>query len=177
MIDPAVEQVLRGDEGERFCFFLREAYVEAKQVGHIAVGVSSSDRARLIGLAKQRSLLNEVNSGVCQWTPVGYEIANVAKEYCNWMEAGRTLPEGVTRELIDGRRVLDVGCRFGRHPVSFAARRVGDLRDRFAGNTICDCRASWRSASVSRLRDCHERPQRDCRSATSSSTSSFRGLC
>ena len=121
LIDPALEQVLRGDDGERFCFFLREAYVEAKQVGHVAAGPLSSDRTTQIGLAKQLSLLNEVNPGVFQWTPAGYEIANVAKEYCNWIEAGRSLPEGVTRDLIAGRRVLDVGCSFGRHLVSFAA--------------------------------------------------------
>ena len=81
VIDPALEQILRGDEGERFCFFLREAYAEAKQVGHISSAPSSSDRARLIGLAKQISLLNEASPGVLQWTPVGYELANVAKEY------------------------------------------------------------------------------------------------
>lgn len=121
LIDPAIEQVLRGDQGERFCFFLRDAYVEAKQVGHISAGPSSPDRAKLVGLAKQLSLLNEVRPDVFHWTPIGYELANVAKEYCNWIEAGRTLPEGVTRELIAGRRVLDVGCSFGRHLVSFAA--------------------------------------------------------
>jgi SAM-dependent methyltransferase len=121
LIDPAIEQVLRGEEGERFCFFLREAYTEAKQVGHISAGPASSDRARRIDLAKQLSLVNEAGPGVLQWTPVGYELANVAKEYCNWIDAGRTLPEGVAREMIAGRRVLDVGCSFGRHLVSFAA--------------------------------------------------------
>jgi ubiquinone/menaquinone biosynthesis C-methylase UbiE len=121
LIDPALEQVLRGDEGERFCFVLRDAYTEAKQVGHISPGPSASDRGRLIGVARQLSLLDEVTPTVLRWTPVGYEIANVAKEYCNWIEAGRTLPEGVTREVIAGRRVLDVGCSFGRHLVSFAA--------------------------------------------------------
>lgn len=121
MIDPAIEQVLGGDQGERFCFFLRDAYVEAKQVGHISLGLPSSDRRRLIGLAKQLSLVTEASPGALQWTPIGYEIANVAKEYANWIDAGRTLPEGVTRELIAGRRVLDVGCSFGRHLVSFAA--------------------------------------------------------
>jgi len=121
VIDPALEQILRGDEGERFCFFLREAYAEAKQVGHISSGPSSSERARLVGLAKQLSLLDEVSPDVFRWTPVGYELANVAKEYCNWIEAGRTLPEGMTPGLIAGRRVLDVGCSFGRHLVSFAA--------------------------------------------------------
>lgn len=121
MIDPDLEQLLRGNEGERFCFFLRDAYAEAKRVGHVSPGPASSDRAAQIGLAKQLALLEEVAPGVLQWTPAGYEIANVAKEYGNWIDGGRTLPEGVAREMIAGRRVLDVGCSFGRHLVSFAA--------------------------------------------------------
>lgn len=61
-------------------------------------------------------------------TPSGYEFANFSKEYLNWIELGRLLPQGVSPELIAGRRVLDVGCSSGRHMATFSrmgARVVG----------------------------------------------------
>jgi SAM-dependent methyltransferase len=121
LVDRELEQVLLGDDGERFCFFLRDAYTEAKRIGHVSAGSSSPHRPELIELAKRLSLLSNVSDGALSWTPTGYELANVAKEYSNWIEAGRALPEGVTREMVAGRRVLDVGCSFGRHLVAFAA--------------------------------------------------------
>jgi SAM-dependent methyltransferase len=121
VIDRDLEHVLLGDQGERLCFFLRDAYTEAKRIGHVSSGSAASHKPELIALAKRLSLLTDVREGALGWTPAGYELANVAKEYCNWIEAGRTLPEGVTRDMIAGRRVLEVGCSFGRHLVAFAA--------------------------------------------------------
>ncbi len=48
-------------------------------------------------------------------TTVGARVADSAREYCNWLDDRKTLPVGVTVDLIAGKRVLDVGCGFGRH--------------------------------------------------------------
>jgi ubiquinone/menaquinone biosynthesis C-methylase UbiE len=53
-------------------------------------------------------------------TTLGYEVANVAKEYVHWIDGGRPLPGGVTPAMVAGKRVLDVGCSFGRHSLNFA---------------------------------------------------------
>ena len=48
-------------------------------------------------------------------TAHGYLVGNVAKEYCNWIDHGRSMP-GVypPDELISNKDVLDVGCSYGR---------------------------------------------------------------
>lgn len=44
-----------------------------------------------------------------------YLIANVAKEYCHWLDNDRQFPHPKpTPEMLAGRDVLDVGCSFGR---------------------------------------------------------------
>jgi SAM-dependent methyltransferase len=44
-----------------------------------------------------------------------YLVANVAKEYCHWLDNGRQFPDPKpSREMLAGRDVLDVGCSFGR---------------------------------------------------------------
>ena len=55
----------------------------------------------------------------CRLTTHDYRLANFAKEYSNWIDSGRRLPEGVSAELVAGRRLLDVGCSFGRHLATF----------------------------------------------------------
>ena len=51
-------------------------------------------------------------------TALGSSIADSAREYCNWLDDDRRLPAGLTKEDVAGRRVLDVGCGFGRYLLS-----------------------------------------------------------
>jgi SAM-dependent methyltransferase len=42
-------------------------------------------------------------------------VANVAKEYCNWLDHGRVMPRPRPfPEMVDGKDVLDLGCGLGR---------------------------------------------------------------
>jgi SAM-dependent methyltransferase len=52
-------------------------------------------------------------------TRIGNEVGKLPKEYVNWTHTGPTHPEGVTPAIVRGRRVLDVGCSFGRHLMNF----------------------------------------------------------
>ncbi len=48
-------------------------------------------------------------------TTQGFLVANVAKEYWNWIDQGRKMPPPYPSEqLIAGKDILDVGCSFGR---------------------------------------------------------------
>ncbi len=41
------------------------------------------------------------------------------RRYCNWLDSGRRAPEGLDGVQLAGRRLLDVGCSFGRHLATF----------------------------------------------------------
>lgn len=58
--------------------------------------------------------------GHLRLTDIGFEVSNVAKEYANWVDGGRKLPDGVSASLVSGQRVLDVGCSFGRQMLGFS---------------------------------------------------------
>ncbi len=53
-------------------------------------------------------------------TTGGYLVGNVAKEYCNWLDAGRRMPPPRPRpHYVEGKDVVDVGCSYGRWLWSF----------------------------------------------------------
>ena len=56
-------------------------------------------------------------------TEAGGRIADCAREYCNWLEDGRGLPVFLANSDVAGKRVLDIGCSFGRY--LFALERAG----------------------------------------------------
>lgn len=117
-----------------FCRFMRSAYFSELRVGSVAVpandGRQAFERATALGLLRARR-----DGDGFALTELGYEVANVAKEYTNWIEAGRPLPDGVTPALVRGKRVLDVGCSFGRHLLGFSGHQANaygiDFQDRY----------------------------------------------
>jgi SAM-dependent methyltransferase len=59
-------------------------------------------------------MIQKGSAGVTFTSP-GFLVGNVAKEYCHYVENGRTtIPPKPSREMIAGKDVLDLGCSFGR---------------------------------------------------------------
>lgn len=48
-----------------------------------------------------------------QCTPLGKQVCDGVKQYCNWLEHPYALPRGMNPAMICGRRILDVGCGVG----------------------------------------------------------------
>jgi SAM-dependent methyltransferase len=117
-LTPALIDALTTDRDAGFCRFLRRLYLEELQAGHVTVPPPD---AALLERARDLGLLRAASRGL-RLTDIGYEAANVAKEFVNWLDAGRQLPEGVPASILAGRRVLDVGCSFGRQTIGFALR-------------------------------------------------------
>ncbi len=116
-LTPELIEALTTNPGADFCRFLRRVYFEELQTGHVAE--ASASEAALAARAHSLGLLRPDRAGA-RLTDVGYEVANVAKEYANWLDGGRKLPDGVPASILEGRRVLDVGCSFGRQMIAFA---------------------------------------------------------
>jgi len=116
-LTPALIDALTVSPGADFCRFLRRVYYEELQSGH--VGEPAAAEAEFDALARTLGLLRTDQTG-SHLTDLGYEVSNVAKEYANWLDGGRKLPDGVPASILEGRRVLDVGCSFGRQMIAFA---------------------------------------------------------
>ena len=106
---------MRSEGADDLLRLLRNIYFQQESTGSADVDEASPPAvsARTLGLIES----NEPRR--CRLTTHGYRLANFAKEYSNWIDSGRRLPEGVSAELVAGRRLLDVGCSFGRHLATF----------------------------------------------------------
>jgi ubiquinone/menaquinone biosynthesis C-methylase UbiE len=119
-LSPALIDALMNPRAPEFCRVLRRLYYEELNAGSVDAIVPPAEAASL-ALAVTLDLLRPgPRPNSLRFTPLGYEIGNVAKEYANWLDAGRALPDGVEPSLVQGRRVLDVGCGFGRHALGFS---------------------------------------------------------
>ena len=115
MRSPGADELLR---------LLRTVYFQQESTGSAELDAGAGPVADARGLG----LIESADPPRFKLTAQGYRIANFAKEYCNWIDAGRQVPEGVNPEWIAGTRLLDVGCSFGRHLATFSrlgARAVG----------------------------------------------------
>ena len=121
MIGSALEEVMRTDSADALCRLLRDIYYAEEGSG--SATVDNPDLQAALAMAGDLGLIKRRAPGRYNLTACGYEIGNFAKEYCNWVDSGRRAPEGVSPEVIVGRRLLDVGCSFGRHLTTF--RRMG----------------------------------------------------
>lgn len=119
-LSPALIDALINPQAAGFCRLLRRLYYEELNAGSVESTVEPAE-ARHLELAVSLDLLRPgPRPHSLRFTPLGYEIGNVAKEYANWLDAGRALPDGLEPSLVRGRRVLDVGCGFGRHALGFS---------------------------------------------------------
>jgi 2-polyprenyl-3-methyl-5-hydroxy-6-metoxy-1,4-benzoquinol methylase len=116
-LTPELIEALTTGSGADFCRFLRRVYFEELRTGHVAEAAAAEPA--LAARAHSLHLLRPDRAGA-RLTDVGYEVSNVAKEYANWLDGGRKLPDGVPASILDGQRVLDVGCSFGRQMIAFA---------------------------------------------------------
>jgi ubiquinone/menaquinone biosynthesis C-methylase UbiE len=119
MLNPSLTETLLSPDGDRLLYFLRDAFYTETRQGVFRID-GSDDLRRAAALATDLGLLEPRAAGAARLTALGYELGNVAKEYCNWLDTGRSLPKPVQPEHVAGRRVLDVGCGFGRFPITFA---------------------------------------------------------
>jgi SAM-dependent methyltransferase len=106
---------MRSEGADDLLRLLRNIYFQQESTGSADVDEAAAPAisARALGLIESSEPRR------FRLTKQGYRIANFAKEYSNWLDSGRQMPEGVTPEVIGGRRLLDVGCSFGRHLATF----------------------------------------------------------
>ena len=114
-LDGTFADAMRGEGADRLLRLLRTVYFQQESKGSAEVDAA----ADALIAARTLGLVELTGPGRCKLTTDGYRIGNFAKEYCNWIDGGRQLPEGVSSGLIAGKRLLDVGCSFGRHLATF----------------------------------------------------------
>ena len=104
----AAAEVIGSPEGGPFLRFMSDAYygkARRNQDGSDAPALATAEKIGMI----------QKNSAAVTFTPPGFLVGNVAKEYCHYIEQGRTTaPPKPSREMIAGKDVLDLGCSFGR---------------------------------------------------------------
>ena len=122
MISESIARTLASEAGESLFRFLREVFYIEKAKGSFLLDPDHKGYSQMVHQALDMSLLEETGPGCLKLTPIGYEVANFAKEYCNWIDEGRSLPLGMMPSMLNGKRLLDVGCSFGRHLASFSKR-------------------------------------------------------
>ena len=98
---------ITGSDGEVFLRIVRDMYWD-RSPGQILDEYEHSIVDRIIALG----LYNKSSESL---SAHGYLVGNVAKEYCNWIDHGRSMPGlSPSGELISDKDVLDVGCSYGR---------------------------------------------------------------
>ncbi len=113
-----LQEVFQRGEGQRLFRFLRDVYYAGD--GGRAYDIESQiGPESILRVAKDLHLVTTTRRGGIKLSPLGYRVGNVAKEYSNWIDEGRPLPRGVTTEDVCGKRVLDVGCGFGRYLLAY----------------------------------------------------------
>jgi SAM-dependent methyltransferase len=104
----AAAEIIGGPDGGPFLQFMSDAYYGKARRDAQGAAAAAVAMAEKIGLIRKNS------PDVCFTSP-GFLVGNVAKEYCHYVENGRTTaPPKPSRDMIAGRDVLDLGCSFGR---------------------------------------------------------------
>ncbi len=99
----AAARVIESADGEAFLRFMADAY-------H---GQGLGNGGKIAGLAADIGLVCQAGNKK-ELTNLGFLVGNVAKEYCEYVEQGRTTaPPKPSRDIIAGKDVLDLGCSFG----------------------------------------------------------------
>ena len=163
---------MRSEGADDLLRLLRNVYFQQESTGSADVDMAAAPAIS----ASSLGLIESNEARRFRLTTQGYRIANFAKEYSNWIDSGRRLPEGISAELVAGRRLLDVGCGFGRHLATFGrlgARAVGIEFE----EPYFNCRACSRSAKASCGPSSRGRRQRASRSWIARSTSSSAAWC
>jgi SAM-dependent methyltransferase len=102
-IDAAAKVIESGD-GQPFLRFMADTYH-----GH-----RNGSDPKILALAAEIGLIRNAGDKI-ELTNPGFLVGNVAKEYCHYVDYGRTTaPPKPSREMIEGKDVLDLGCSFGR---------------------------------------------------------------
>lgn len=82
---------------------------------HDEESLAKETSCNVLDLGINLGLLKSYKEGQVILTSEGYLIANIAKEYANWVNNGRQMPPPYPPdEFIKDRDVLDLGCSFGR---------------------------------------------------------------
>jgi 2-polyprenyl-3-methyl-5-hydroxy-6-metoxy-1,4-benzoquinol methylase len=100
--------IIKSAHGEVFLQMMRDLYFHRS--------VSSSDGiSDVLAAAREIGLVIADSTGAPKLTASGYLVGNVAKEYCNYLDHNRVMPDPKPAEdLFHGKDVLDLGCSFGR---------------------------------------------------------------
>lgn len=133
MIDSTLEKGLLEAEDD-FLLFLR-SLMNLHDAGPNRPAKKIAEADRLDGVcdgfarAKALKLAEGPDPAEMELTPLGKQICDGVKQYCNWLSHVDELPRGVSAGMLKGRRVLDVGCGVGCALMTFgrygATQRFG----------------------------------------------------
>jgi len=111
-MQPAMSDVCKAVESPSGLQLLR--LLEAVYAGACSMEQQQSTPPEIIEQAVDLGLLNNCR-GRLSFSPPGYLVGNIAKEYCHWVDSNRHMPPPrPPEELYAGKDVLDLGCSFGR---------------------------------------------------------------
>ncbi|MFW6146148.1 MAG: class I SAM-dependent methyltransferase [Planctomycetota bacterium] len=107
-------EAIGGPRGRDLLRVMRKVYYGTHHDGALPDEVRGG-----VQVAEALGLLTRRGPWLMLTTP-GYLVGNVAKEYCNWLDAGRRMPPPRPRpRYVEGKDVVDVGCSYGRWLWSF----------------------------------------------------------
>jgi SAM-dependent methyltransferase len=124
-------QLMAQPSGTDLLYLLRDIYYGRSSVAR-------DNSGELLEMAAHGGLVDNHRQAALRLTALGYLVGYVAKEYCNWLDRGRIMPESAIPPpaMFEGKDVLDIGCSFGRFLWEFqrSARSVTgiDLQPEFA---------------------------------------------
>ncbi|NLF32023.1 MAG: class I SAM-dependent methyltransferase [Planctomycetes bacterium] len=107
-------EAIAGPQGRDLLQLMRKVYYGTHHYGALPRDIRTRvEMAEGLGLLSRRGPWMSL-------TTAGYLVGNVAKEYCNWLDARRDMPPPRPGpQYIEGKDVVDVGCSYGRWLWSF----------------------------------------------------------
>ncbi len=127
-----LRDVVLSDAGVDFLRMLRGLHLmHSNDPAKIASGraelMQLPDHTRLLEQAAELTLITGPDPELPPLSALGTQIADSAKQYCNWRGHADRLPPGVPREMVQGRRILDIGCGVGCWLLAFARNGASQL--------------------------------------------------
>lgn len=108
----AISDAIGGTDGWDLLRVMRVLYHGADDVSKLSDVTEKAEA--VVRVATSLKLLRGYGAPL-SLTDLGYLVGNVAREYCHWVDHGRSMPPPrPPEEFIRGKDILDLGCGCGR---------------------------------------------------------------